>query len=418
MLKKMFARYIKVGRLTVRGLAREDLVFGALHSDYPQLDVAIAVKGWWTAWKIALRPDLAAGEAYMDGTLTVERGDIRDFLELCFINLRGPGGQAPANIFARGWLWIRRILQHRNTRRRSRRHVAHHYDLSEAFYRQFLDADMQYSCAYFEPGTVGLDEAQQAKKQHILDKLLLRPGQRVLDIGCGWGGLALSLARRGAGRVTGVTLSAEQLAVARRRATEGKLENRVGFELLDYRDLVGPFDRIVSVGMFEHVGVPHYPEFFAGISRLLKDDGVALVHSIGRIDEPGLTNAWIRKYIFPGGYVPALSEVLPAIERAGLWVTDIEILRLHYAETVAHWWQRFQRRRAAIAETYDERFCRMWEFYLAVSEMGFRHDGLMVFQLQLAKQVDSVPITRDYMMGAEAAAAQSTRDWTAAARAG
>jgi cyclopropane-fatty-acyl-phospholipid synthase len=412
-LKRLFARYIKIGRLTVRGLARDPVSFGTPSAEYPHLDVAITVKGWWTAWKIALRPDLAGGEAYMDGTLTIDRGDVRDFLELFFINLRGPGSQAPTNSAARCWRQIRRALHHRNTRLRSRRHVAHHYDLSEAFYRQFLDPDMQYSCAYFEPGTTSLEAAQQAKKRHILNKLLLRPGQRVLDIGCGWGGLALTLARQGAGRVTGITLSKEQLSVARRRAAEGKLDGRVGFELKDYRDLAGPFDRVVSVGMFEHVGTAHYPEFFAALSRLMADDGVTLLHSIGRMDEPGLTNAWIRKYIFPGGYVPALSEVLATIERAGLWVTDIEILRLHYAETVHHWWRRFQQRRAEIAESYDERFCRMWEFYLAVSEMGFRHDGLMVFQLQLAKRIDAVPVTRDYMQGQAAA-----QDWTMAARAG
>jgi cyclopropane-fatty-acyl-phospholipid synthase len=403
-LKQFFAGRIKVGRLTVRGLSRDAIVLGAISIDAPNLDVAITIAGWWTGLKIALRPDLALAEAYMDGTLTIERGDLRDFLELCFINFRGP---RTAGLAGRGWRYLRRAAQHRNTRHRARRHVAHHYDLSESFYRQFLDSDLQYSCAYFEPGTTSLDAAQQAKKEHILTKLLLRPGQRVLDIGCGWGGLALSLARHGAGRVTGVTLSTEQLSVARRRAAESQLDARVEFELRDYRDLDGPFDRIVSVGMFEHVGVAHYREYFETLARLMTDDGVAVVHSIGRIDEPGLTNAWIRKYIFPGGYVPALSEVLAAVERSGLWVTDIEILRLHYAQTVLHWWQRFQRRRAAIAEAFDERFCRMWEFYLVVSEMGFRYDGLMVFQLQLAKRVDTVPLTRDYLIGGEERATAS-----------
>ncbi len=415
MLKKLIAHYLRIGRLTIHGLSRDPCVFGSINAGYPHLDIAISLRTRWTAWKILLNPALRLGEAYMDGDLVIERGDLRSFLELCFINLRGPAPAAETGL-RRLWLRTRRALQRRNDRRRARRNVAHHYDLSVDFYRRFLDADLQYSCAYFPPGTSDLEAAQQAKKDHIIAKLLLRPGQRVLDIGCGWGGLALTLARHKVETVTGITLSREQLAVARQRAEERQLGGKVSFELQDYRDAAGPFDRIVSVGMFEHVGAAHFLEFFSTISRLLTDDGVALIHAIGRIDEPGVTNGWIQKYIFPGGYVPALSETLAAIERSGLWVADIEILRLHYAETLRHWELRFAAQRRAIAELHDERFCRMWEFYLVISEMGFRYDGLMVFQLQLAKRVETLPITRDYMLDAERAGTPVPA-WIRAARA-
>lgn len=395
MLVRKLARHIRKGRLTVRGLTRSDLVFGQFEVNLPHLDVTIRVRGHGTAWRLASRPDLYLGEAYMDGSLVIERGSLRSFLELCFINFRARAGRQS---------WLKDVayralqsLQQRNPRRGARRNAAHHYDLSGDLYRLFLDGDRQYSCAYFAAPGMSLDEAQRAKKAHIGRKLLLDEGQRVLDIGCGWGGLALSLAREGAGQVTGITLSSEQLEVARQRAAEAGLDHRVRFEFRDYRDATGPFERIVSVGMFEHVGTPNYQAFFDTIARLLTDDGVALLHSIGRTDGPGSANAWIRKYIFPGGYVPALSEVLPAIERAGLWATDVEIWRLHYADTLRHWQERFAARREEVARIYDERFCRMWEFYLAACEMGFRYDHLMVFQLQLAKRVETVPLTRNYM---------------------
>ncbi len=399
MLKRKFAKHVKVGRLIVRGLADSDLAFGEIAPDRPHLDVTIRVQGRWNAWKIALFPDPCLGEAYMNGTLTIERGSLRDFMEICFLNFRNT---APAP--RRGWalrtlLHCKRVLQQWNSRRIARRNVARHYDLSGELYSLFLDADRQYSCAYFEHPDASLEQAQQAKKEHILAKLLLKPGHRVLDIGSGWGGLALTLASRGGAHVTGVTLSREQLAVARERALAAGLDDRVGFELQDYRDLDGKFDRIVSVGMFEHVGTPQYQTFFDTVARLLSEDGVALLHSIGRMDEPGTASAWIDKYIFPGGYVPALSEVLPAIERTGMWVTDVEILRLHYARTLRQWQIRFAENRAAVAKLYDETFCRMWEFYLIISEMSFYYDGLMVFQIQLAKHVDTLPITRDYMYG-------------------
>jgi cyclopropane-fatty-acyl-phospholipid synthase len=293
--------------------------------------------------------------------------------------------------------WLARRIHQYNPIGKAQANVAHHYDLSDTLYDLFLDADRQYSCAYFIRPDDTLERAQAQKKRHIAAKLLLRPGQKILDIGCGWGGLALYLAKIADAEVTGVTLSKEQHQVARRRAAEAGLAGRVDFKLLDYRLESGRFDRIVSVGMFEHVGVGHYDEFFGALRQLLADDGVALLHTIGRADGPGETNTWIRKYIFPGGYSPALSEVLPAIERAGLYVTDVEVLRLHYAETLRHWRQRVLANRERIVALYDERFLRMWEFYLAGSEVTFRHAGHVVFQIQLAKRVDAVPLTRDYI---------------------
>ena len=285
----------------------------------------------------------------------------------------------------------------------AKRNVAHHYDLEGRFYDLFLDPDRQYSCAYFERPGQSLTDAQLAKKRHIAAKLLAEPGQRILDIGCGWGGLALYLAGVCGAQVTGVTLSEEQLGIANGRSEEQGLASHAKFRLLDYRAVSELFDRIVSVGMFEHVGVSYYGAFFAKAAELLADDGVMLLHSIGRMDGPGSCNPWIDKYVFPGGYIPALSEVLPPIERAGLCVTDIEILRLHYAETLRAWRERFLARREEARALYDEPFCRMWEFYLAASECAFRHCGLMVFQIQLAKRQDSVPLTRDYIAAREAA---------------
>ncbi|MGH7044553.1 MAG: class I SAM-dependent methyltransferase, partial [Acetobacteraceae bacterium] len=281
--------------------------------------------------------------------------------------------------------------------------VAHHYDLDGRLYSLFLDRDRQYSCAYFPRGDETLEAAQEAKKRHIAAKLCLdRPDLSVLDIGCGWGGMALTLARDFGAKVLGVTLSVEQLNEARTRAAAAGLADRVRFELLDYRAVTGQFDRIVSVGMFEHVGVDHYRTFFATMANRLAPDGVALLHAIGRNEGPGSTNPWLAKYIFPGGYCPALSETLAASERSGLRLTDIEILRLHYAETLRHWRRRFSANRDTIASLYDERFCRMFEFYLAGSELSFRHDNMMVFQIQLAHRQEAVPLTRAYIAAAEA----------------
>jgi cyclopropane-fatty-acyl-phospholipid synthase len=293
--------------------------------------------------------------------------------------------------------FLTRRLHQYNPIRRSRRNVAHHYDLSDELYDLFLDHDRQYSCAYFFDADDDIDTAQLNKRRHIAAKLLLRPGMKVLDIGCGWGGLALYLASECGADVTGLTLSVEQLKVAQRRAAQAGLADRVRFVLRDYREETGQYDRIVSVGMFEHVGVGQYRAFFDQVKALLKPDGVALLHCIGRMDGPGATNPWIRKYIFPGGYSPAISEVVPVIERARLWITDIEVLRLHYAETLKAWRRRFLQHRDRVLKLYDERFCRMWETYLVGSEMAFRHGGHLVMQIQMAKAIDSVPFTRDYM---------------------
>lgn len=346
--------------------------------------------------QLVLSPALALGELYMDSRLVVTQGSIYDVLALVSSNLawKEPHGIAKAMTRIRSKL---RPISQRNNQRRAKNNVAHHYDLDGHLYDLFLDDDRQYSCAYFERPDLTLDDAQLAKKRHIAAKLRVEPGQSVLDIGCGWGGLALYLADKCCAEVTGVTLSEEQLAIAVARAQKRGLAERINFHLQDYRAVSGPFDRIVSVGMFEHVGVGYYGAFFDKAAQLLSDDGVMLLHSIGRMDGPGATNPWMEKYIFPGGYAPSLSEVLPAIERAGLIVTDIEILRLHYAETLKAWRERFLARRDEAQALYDERFCRMWEFYLAACECAFRHSGLMVFQIQLAKRLDAVPLTRDYI---------------------
>jgi len=346
--------------------------------------------------RILIDPELRFGEAYMDGGIIVEQGSIADVLAI--VLGRKHYGRPP--LWARPqWLirYLYRRLQQFNPRPRARRNVAHHYDLNGQLYGLFLDADRQYSCAYFDSGDQPLDDAQLAKKRHLAAKLLVGPDCHVLDIGCGWGGLALYVAELCHARVTGITLSSEQHAFAQARAAEKELSDKVEFRLQDYRDVSDKFDRIVSVGMFEHVGVGFYDTFFRKCYGLLADDGVMLLHSIGRSDGPNVTNPWIAKYIFPGGYIPALSEVLPAVERAGLLVTDIEILRLHYAETLKAWRERFLAHREEVERLYDPRFVRMWEFYLASSEMAFREQRMMVFQMQLAKRQGIVPMTRDYI---------------------
>ena len=345
---------------------------------------------------VLLDPELKVGETYMDGGFVVEEGSIADLLALALSQDQMtslPGWMRPQ--WLARYLWRR--LQQFNRRGRARKNVAHHYDLDGHLYSLFLDADRQYSCAYFEAPDMSLDDAQLAKKRHLAAKLLLERKSRVLDIGSGWGGLALYLAEVCGARVKGVTLSQEQLAASRVRAEEKGLGSAVEFQLQDYRDVGERYDRIVSVGMFEHVGIGFYDAFFRKCAELLEPDGVILLHSIGRSEGPGVTNPFIAKYIFPGGYIPALSEVLPAVERAGLLVTDIEMLRLHYAETLKAWRERFLVHREEVERLYDPRFLRMWEFYLASSEMSFRHSGLMVFQLQLTKREGVVPITRDYI---------------------
>jgi len=334
----------------------------------------------------------------MDGTITPDGCGIYDVLDVLFANMTDDFRRQPI-LRMRTLLrkWKKRVDQY-NPAGRSQKNVAHHYDLNGRLYSLFLDRDRQYSCAYFPNGDETLEAAQLAKKRHIAAKLCLdRPDLSVLDIGCGWGGLALTLARDYGARVTGITLSREQLTAARDRALAEGLEDHVNFELLDYRAVDRRFDRVVSVGMFEHVGIGYYQTYVDTVARCLNPGGVAVLHAIGRGDGPTCTNAWLDKYIFPGGYSPALSEVLPAIEKSGLVATDIEILRLHYAQTLRHWRWRFAANRDTIASIYDERFCRMFEFYLCGSELAFRRGGHMVFQIQLGVRQDAVPLTRDYL---------------------
>ncbi|MCW5731199.1 MAG: class I SAM-dependent methyltransferase [Alphaproteobacteria bacterium] len=371
---------------------------GATHryGDGADPKVTIRIGDAATARRLAFNSAVEVGEAYMDGRLLVENGDIYDFLALAMSNIGITRGHALQRL-GHAVRALGKRMQQYNPIGRAQRNVAHHYDLTGELYDLFLDADRQYSCAYYMSQGDSLEQAQAQKKRHIAAKLLLRPGQRVLDIGSGWGGLAFSLAETADVEVVGLTLSEEQFKVSNRRAAERGLAGRVRFELKDYRLEQGRYDRIVSVGMFEHVGIGHYGEFFRKLHGLLAEDGVALLHTIGRADGPGVTNPWIRKYIFPGGYSPALSEVMPAIERAALYATDIEVLRLHYAETLKAWRRRFNQHRERIRDLFDERFCRMWEFYLAASEATFRFGGHVNFQIQLARRVDVVPMTRDYM---------------------
>src|SRR6516225_5213733 len=393
LLTHLFERVITTGRLRVvdaRGRVND-------FAGSPGTSVAIRLHDPALHWKLPARPRLFLPEAYMEGTLTLEEGSLFDLIDLLAANLE----RLPEGFLGRllnGSATALRRLHQNNPVSRARQNAAHHYDLSDQLYELFLDQDRQYSCAYFHDLGDSLDTAQLNKKRHIAAKLLTRPGHRVLDIGSGWGGLALYLASECGADVTGLTLSVEQHRMAVRRAAAAGLSDRVRFYLRDYRQELGHYDRIVSVGMFEHVGINHYRAFFSRLKSLLAPDGVALLHSIGRMDGPGSTNPWISKYIFPGGYIPALSEVFPVVERSKLWVTDVEILRLHYAETLKSWRQRFARNRDCLRVIYDERFCRMWEMYLVGSEVAFRRGGCMVFQMQLAKAVETVPITRDYML--------------------
>ncbi|MDE3795796.1 class I SAM-dependent methyltransferase [Sinorhizobium meliloti] len=390
-------RLIKFGTLAVTfpdGRVRE---FGT--GEGPS--AAVAIKSRRAKRRLLLNPALGLGEAYMDGDLVPARGDVFGLLDFLALNTIEGGGH-PFDKLMEKVRWFRRRIDQLNGADRSRRNVAHHYDLDGSLYSLILDQDQQYSCAYFPDGSESLEEAQFKKKRHIASKLKLdRPGLDVLDIGSGWGGMALFLAREYGARVTGLTLSTEQLSVARRRAAEAGLEDQVKFELVDYRAWSKPVDRIVSVGMFEHVGINHYHTFFAKMRDTLRDHGVGLIHAIGRNDGPGSTNPWIAKYIFPGGYSPALSEVLRSIEKSGLWTTDVEVLRLHYAKTLAHWRERFAASRGIFARIHDERFCRMFEFYLAVSELAFRRMGHMNWQLQFSPNLTTLPLSRDYMFRAE-----------------
>jgi len=398
-LDAILRRFVTFGRLTVGWPDGSQTNYGE-DDEGPRAAMRLRDRG--TIRRLIVDPSLAAGEAYMDGGLVVEDGRLYDLLDVLLTNRERNGTAHPVLRLRERVSALRRRLDQYNPAARARQNVAHHYDLNGRLYSLFLDRDRQYSCAYFPRGDETLEEAQAAKKRHIAAKLCLdRPDLRVLDIGSGWGGMALTLAREHGAIVTGVTLSEEQLREARVRAAAEGLSDRVRFELLDYRGVTEKFDRIVSVGMFEHVGVGHFQEFFDTVARCLVPDGVALVHAIGRSDGPGGTNKWIQKYIFPGGYTPALSEVLPAIERSRLVLTDVEILRLHYAETLRHWRRRFTANADAITTLYDDRFRRMFEFYLAASEITFRRSGQMVWQVQLAHDPTAVPLTRDYITAAE-----------------
>ena len=395
-LRHILDRTITTGHLNLIDSAGRNFGFG----DQSGRPVVARIADRQTERQLALNPALALGEAYMDGRLILEQGTIYDFLDLLAANFAGAAW--PRWLAAFDWLrFATRRLRQFNPRSKAKRNVAVHYNLDGSLYDLFLDQDRQYSCAYFEHDSMSLDEAQLAKKRHLASKLRLEDGMTVLDIGSGWGGLALYLAKTAHVTVTGVTLSESQLKISRERVQAMGLAKAVRFELCDYRDLTDQFDRIVSVGMFEHVGLPHYDSFFDQIAKLLKPDGVALLHSIGRFDGPGTMNPFITSHIFPGTHVPPLSEVLPVVERKGLLTTDIEVLRLHYAMTLRLWRQRFRANWDTAVARFGERFCRMWECYFAMCEVGFRHQCLMVFQLQLAKDLQAIPLSRDYMYETE-----------------
>ena len=402
LLGPVLRKIIRNGRLTIIDWRGGASSFGqeAAGPDFAGPVATIRFHSRWLPLRIAMSPALAAGEAYMRGDLTIEEGDLRSFLAVVTDQreqIRETGVVALLNAVLKWVTWA----AGGNNRRRAARNVAHHYDLGTDFYRLFLDRNMHYSCAYFQTGAETLEEAQAAKARHIAAKLCLEPGNRVLDIGSGWGSLAMVLAQRAPVHVTGVTLSREQLQAARTKVDQEGLAGAINFAFQDYRDVTGQFDRIVSVGMLEHVGFAQFEGYFGKVAQLLDRDGVALIHAIGRSDDQGGPDPWTQRYIFPGGYIPSLSEVIPAIERSGLVITDIEILRLHYAETLRHWSERFADRRASANAMYGEEFCRMWEFYLAAAEMTFRNRPLMVFQIQLAHRKNAVPLTRDYIARAE-----------------
>ena len=394
----MLGRFVRIGSLTIVDAAGRAHV---LKGDQPGPEVTLKLHDPKLHHQLFLNPELKTGEAYMDGTLTIERGTLRDLLTIYALNRKNLRS-TPVQKNLRAWTKRMKRFLPQNDAARSKKNVEAHYDLSNEMYRLFLDEGLNYSCGYFRTAEDTLEEAQVNKLRHIAAKLDLKPGQRILDIGSGWGSMAIYLAEACDVEVLGVTLSTEQHALATQRAAERGLTDRVKFELRDYRDVTGPFDRIVSVGMFEHVGLKNIPDFFAKVRSLLTDDGVALLHSIGRKGGPGSTGAWVRKYIFPGGYAPALSETMPAIEASKLWVTDVEIWRLHYAQTCLAWGGRFAANRDKAAALLGERFCRMWEFYLLISEFSFRYGKHMVFQIQLAKTVETLPLVRDYMGEAEA----------------
>ncbi|MEL6566020.1 MAG: cyclopropane-fatty-acyl-phospholipid synthase family protein [Pseudomonadota bacterium] len=392
LLDQFLTRMMVVDRLSVTypdGTTRD---YGPETGDRAHL----ALSGAGTVRALVTNPDLGFGEAYMDDRMAPQNCTLDELLVILIRNRAAGDVPAWMKTLNRARFHARAFLQ-RNAPGRARRNVAHHYDLSDELYAMFLDEDMQYSCAYFRDPDMSLEEAQVAKKAHIAGKLQLEPGMRVLDIGCGWGGMAMTLARDYGCEVLGITLSDNQLATAERRVEAAGLSDKVRFDLRDYRHVSGTFDRIVSVGMLEHVGVPNFGTYFGKVSDLLAPDGVALIHTIGRSAPPMAHSSWINKYIFPGGYVPSLSELAPAIEQSGLWQSDIEIWRLHYAMTIRHWRARFNARLDDIRAEYDERFVRMFQYYLTVCILAFEHQMQAVYHFQLAHRRDAVPLTRDYL---------------------
>ncbi len=397
MLVSVMRRFMRHGCLTL--IDAEGRRHTICDREGPTVTMRVTDKA--TERRLATSNSVWWGEAYMDGRFLIEEGSLRDFLEIYVKSDRELGNDTLYGEALRLVYSLFGAVLHYNPMGRARRNVAHHYDLSGELYDLFLDADRQYSCAYFPTGKEDLETAQLLKKRHIAAKLDIRPGMRVLDIGSGWGGMALYLAKYLDCDVTGVTLSEEQYKVSMQRVREAGLEDRIRFELRDYRSLQQPFDRIVSVGMLEHVGQFQYGQYFRKVQSLLKPDGVALIHTIGRQNKPQPVSAWMRKYIFPGGYLPAASQLSRAIESSGLWMTDLEILRLHYALTLDHWYRRFSGNREKVRELYDERFCRMWELYLLGCEMNFRHKDICVYQLQLTREIQALPLTRDYIHATE-----------------
>ncbi len=406
-LQPILSHMIKFGSLKVVNADGKIYRFDGESSDLAPREVCVRFHDKQYARWLALSPSMALGKGYMEGRVSVDNGTIYDFIQLLALNVEQDDYH---------WLhrWfdhldaLRKRFQQFNPARKSRDNVAHHYDLSGELYELFLDRDRQYSCAYFEKPENDIDTAQTDKKCHIAAKLLLERDHKVLDIGSGWGGMGLYIARHFGAKVDGITLSEEQLKESNQRAESENLDSKAKFHLLDYRNLADTYDRIVSVGMFEHVGVNHFKTYFSKINDCLAKDGVALLHTIGRIGHPTVTDPWIRKYIFPGGYIPSLSEIMPAIENTGMVVTDVEFLGLHYAETLKHWQQRFQANRDKVKEIYDETFCRMWEYYLACSEVSFRHLDSTVFQIQMVKDRRVVPMTRNYMAKEESALREAT----------
>ncbi|HBF30790.1 cyclopropane-fatty-acyl-phospholipid synthase family protein [Rhizobium sp.] len=403
-LKAALSRIVTIGALDVVAASGKRFSFG----DGSGLAVTVRFADVRAQWAFLIDADMRLGELYMDERFFVDQGTMFDFVSMVLREAQNATHPWIARVIDD--LRTRfRIFRHRNLPARSKQNVAHHYDLDARLYELFLDMDRQYSCAYFEYPDQSLDDAQRAKKDHLAAKLCLKPGHRVLDIGCGWGGLGLHLAQSVVGgSVLGVTLSEEQLAYALKRDRKPEEEAaRVDFQLMDYRSLNGTFDRIVSVGMFEHVGLAAYRTFFQKCNTLLAEDGVMVLHTIGCSATPGFTTPWLDKYIFPGGYIPALSEIVPEIERAGLMITDVEVLRLHYAHTLRHWRDRFMAKWEQAAALYDERFCRMWEYYLSTAEAAFYYEDLAVFQIQICKKNNVLPITRDYIYNADQSIAPS-----------